>query len=59
MHKRRKDFGGMGVAADFERREREAGCGLPTKSVVNLGDDNTAFDCKFQSTVTYCLFPSC
>lgn len=34
-------------------------CGLPAKSVVNLGNNNISFDYQFQSTVTYCLFPSC
>lgn len=32
---------------------------LPAISVVNLGNNNTAFDYQFQSAVTYCLFPSC
>lgn len=47
------------MAANVERREREAVSGLPAKSVVTLGDNNIAFDYQFQSTVTYCLFPSC
>lgn len=56
MHNWRKDCGGMGVAANLEHLDREDVFGLPTKSVVNLVDNNVAFDYQTVSKYGHIMF---
>lgn len=46
----------MGVAANLEHLDREDVFGLPTKSVVNLVDNNVAFDYQTVSKYGHIMF---